>query len=68
MNMQWLPRLMQGVRFGIGLILMMGISCYPIYHSVRRRPARPLHEQLACKTTGGVLTRLVTAFANTSAI
>jgi len=58
------PWLLQGVRFGVALLLLMGISIYLIYYAVQPMPAVLVQKQLAFESIGGVLTGIVTAFVN----
>jgi len=58
------PWLLQGVRFGVALVLLMGISIYLIYYAVQPIPEALVHKQIIFESVGGVLTGIVTAFVN----
>ena len=58
------PWLMQGVRFGIAIVFLMGLSIYLVYYAVQPLPAALVHKQILSESIGGILTGIVTAFVN----
>ena len=58
------PWLMQGIRFGIALVLLTTVAIYLIYFAVQPMPAAVVQKQIAFDTIATVLTGVVTAFVN----
>ncbi len=58
------PWLMQGVRFGLALLLLLPITTYLIYYAVQPLPADLVHKQIIFDGIAIVLTGVITALVN----